>query len=104
MTTPEEQQHRATALDMWTTHGYKLKPSTQVQALTKHITPVDSELKCTWEDVRNNSSALSDCAVHIEEDRSLHTTVYRKPLPSSDQHLVFDSHHQQDKNPVPQSW
>ena len=62
----------------------------EVEAYT-HINAVDSNIKFSWDDVRGDSFPFLDCAVHIEEDRSLNTEVYRKPT-HTDQYL-FDSHH-----------
>ena len=88
--TPSEEQYLATGLDLWTT---RVKIKTQeVQAFTEHIFSTDSNIKFTREDVRNNRLAFLDCAAHIDEDRSLHIGVYRKPT-HRDQCLLFDSHH-----------
>ncbi|XP_050924570.1 uncharacterized protein LOC127140827 [Lates calcarifer] len=64
----------------------------EVQAFSKHINSVDSNIKFTREDAKNNSLPFLDCQVNIEKDRSLHIGVYRKPI-RTDQYLLFDSHH-----------
>lgn len=58
--------------------------------MTEHIKSVDSKIKFTSEDVKDNSLPFLECEVHIEEGRSPSVGVYRKPM---DQYLLFDSHH-----------
>ncbi|XP_060756573.1 uncharacterized protein LOC132867607, partial [Neoarius graeffei] len=64
----------------------------EVEAFSKHINAVDSNINFTREDVSGNNLAFLDCDVHIRQDRSLSIEVYRKPT-HTDQYLLFDSHH-----------
>ncbi|XP_060756880.1 uncharacterized protein LOC132867932 [Neoarius graeffei] len=64
----------------------------EVEAFSKHINAVDSNINFTREEVSGNNLAFLDCDVHIRQDRSLSIEVYRKP-PHTDQYLLFDSHH-----------
>lgn len=70
--------------------GSWVKIQTQeVEAFTKHTNSMDSNT--TQEDVKGNSPAFLDCAVHIKEGRCLNTEAYRKPT-YIDQYLHFDFH------------
>lgn len=62
-----------------------------IASLHKKINSVNSKIKFTRENVKNNSLAFLDCAAHIEED-SLHIGEHRKPTHTK-QYLLFDSHH-----------
>ena len=57
-----------------------------------HINNVDQNIKFTQEGMNNGTLAFLDCAVTVQEDGSLNTTVYRKAT-HTDQYLLFDSHH-----------
>ena len=56
------------------------------------INEVDPNIKFTQEECVDNKLAFLDCQVHIHEDGSLKSTVYRKPT-HTDFYLQFDSHH-----------
>ncbi|XP_072050067.1 uncharacterized protein [Amphiura filiformis] len=58
----------------------------------KFINEVDPNIKFTQEECVDNKLAFLDCQVHIHEDGSLKSTVYRKPT-HTDFYLQFDSHH-----------
>ena len=62
---------------MWTTLGSRSKLK---KWRLSRSTPKDHKLP------------FLDCAVYIEEDRSLNTEVYRKPT-HTNQYLLFHSHH-----------
>ena len=57
---------------------FKIKTQ-EVEAFTEHMNLVDSNIKFTWEDAKDNKLPFLDCAVYIEEDGHLNTEVYRKP-------------------------
>ena len=51
----------------------------EVEALTEHINLVNSNIRFMREVTKDHKVQFLDCAVHIEEDGSLNTEVYRKP-------------------------
>ncbi|KAK7893340.1 hypothetical protein WMY93_022492 [Mugilogobius chulae] len=63
-----------------------------LEAFTSHINAVDSNIKFTREDSKDNQLAFLDCSAIIGEDGKLQLEVYRKPT-HTDQYLLFDSNH-----------
>ncbi|XP_072037613.1 uncharacterized protein [Amphiura filiformis] len=64
----------------------------EAAAVYKFINEVDPNIKFTQEECVDNKLAFLDCQVHIHEDGSLKSTVYREPT-HTDFYLQFDSHH-----------
>ncbi|XP_072037121.1 uncharacterized protein [Amphiura filiformis] len=64
----------------------------EADSFYKFINEVDPNIKFTQEECVDNKLAFLDCQVHIHEDGSLKSTVYRKPT-HTDFYLQFDSHH-----------
>jgi len=85
-------------------HDTWVKIQTQeVEAFTEHINLVDSNIKFTREDAKDQKLPFLDCVVHIEEDGSLNTEVYRKPT-HTDHYLLFVSHHPREHKPSTLNW
>ena len=51
----------------------------EVQAFTDHINAVDTNIKFTREDTKDNKLTFLDCAVIIGSNGNLGTEIYRKP-------------------------
>ena len=66
--------------------------SQEVEAFRKHLNSVDSNIKFTKEDMKENRLPFLECAIQIEKDRGLNIEVYWKPA-HTDQYLLFNSHH-----------
>lgn len=64
----------------------------EVEAFTEHIISMDSDIRFTWEDVKEGQLPFVDCTVHVEEVENFNIEVYRKPI-HTDQYLLFDSYH-----------
>ena len=66
--------------------------SANVDSFFDHINSIDSNIKFTIERANNNQIPFLDVCVKIEDDKSLSTTIYRKPT-HTDQYLSFESNH-----------
>ncbi|XP_054645213.1 uncharacterized protein LOC129188546 [Dunckerocampus dactyliophorus] len=64
----------------------------EIQSFTDHINAVDTNIKFTREDTKENQLAFLDCKVIIGKDRQLLTEVFRKAT-HTDQYLLFESNH-----------
>ena len=58
----------------------------EVEAFTEHLISVDSNIKFTREDMKENRLLC------LKKDRRLNIEVYQKHY-HTDQHLLFNSHH-----------
>ena len=52
----------------------------EVETFTKHLNSLDSNIKFTREDMRENRLPFPNCAIHHEKDGGLNIQVYQKPI------------------------
>ena len=67
-------------------------PQKEIDPFFEHINSVNPHIRFTQELSHDNNIAFLDCHVHVNNDGSLATKVYRKPT-HTDHYLQFDSHH-----------
>ena len=78
---------RVTAGIMWTTPSVLQK---YVPEFTEHINNIDSNIKFTMEEPENNTIALLDTKVTVQNDGSTNIQVYIKPT-HTEQYLNWES-------------
>ncbi|XP_072025352.1 uncharacterized protein [Amphiura filiformis] len=97
------EQFERTALDSFTgtppSHWFRYVDDTwvklrkdQLTPFFEHINGVNEHIKFTQEPIKEGKLAFLDCSVHVANDGTISTSVYRKST-HTDQYLLFDSHH-----------
>ena len=62
-------------------------------SLPQHINNIDPHIKITIETEVNDKLPSLDLCVYVKDDGGTKITIYRKPVPHTDQYLNFTSHH-----------
>ncbi|XP_022111650.1 uncharacterized protein LOC110990874, partial [Acanthaster planci] len=83
---------RPTLWKQYVDDTFVIAPWDQASRLLNHLNSLKPGIQFTIENEQDNSIAFLDTMVHREPDRSLTSTVYRKPTHTV-QYLAFDSHH-----------
>ena len=71
---------------------FNIISKSESESFFKFINEKDPNIKFTQEECIGNKLAFLDCLVHLNSDRTLSSTVYRKPT-HTDHYLQFDSNH-----------
>ena len=66
--------------------------SSELESFFQHINNVDNNIKFTQEMCKDGKLAFLDSLICINSDRTLDSSVYRKPT-HTDHYLQFGSHH-----------
>jgi hypothetical protein len=69
-------------------------PKTAIPHFKDHLNSIDptNSIKFTHEEMVDNHIAFLDAELHVNEDRTIKLTVYRKPT-HTNQYLSYNSHH-----------